>query len=55
MPKKSTGEGMEAEQKRKKTKRFFVPSQKKTQPRPDGSNASGSYWRVRGLILSLSV
>jgi len=41
-------EGMGAEQKWKKTKRFLVPAQKKTQPGLDGSNALGWYWRLLG-------
>jgi len=34
---------------------FWYPAQKRTQPGPDGSNASGWYGRLRGPILLLSV
>jgi len=51
-----SAEGMEAEQKRDKNKQiFWYPAQKKQHPGPDGSNASGSYGRLRGPISSLSV
>jgi len=41
-------EGMRAEQTRKNIKRFFGTQLQKTQPRPDGSNASGWYRRSVG-------
>jgi len=37
-------EGIEAEQKGTKHKDFLVPSPEKTQPGPDGPNASGYYY-----------
>jgi len=45
-------EGMEAEQKRGKTKRVLVPN-----PRPglDGPNAPGWYWQLRGPLSLVSV
>jgi len=46
---------MGAEQKGEKQKDFLVPSPKKTQPGPDGSNAPGWYGRLRGPISPLSV
>jgi len=46
-------EGMEAEQKSKKTRRVFGTQPKKTWPRPDGPNASGWYWRLWVSLLSV--